>query len=195
MRILPSVVAAVLALGLAAPAAAATIDVSDGFTSNGGGPSLYEAVLDFTLPTGFTNAVLTITNLQVDDRGILFLNGVAIDEGGIFGPGDGQFDDGSGLVAHTFVRGNGARNVVVDTGFLTGLNSLRLIVNDTNAGIFGSLVNGPGGPSNTTSYFLVGEVTYDPPVAGIPEPSTWALMIAGFGLAGATLRSRRLLAA
>ena len=33
------------------------------------------------------------------------------------------------------------------------------------------------------------------PVGGIPEPSAWALMIGGFGLAGATLRHRRRLAA
>jgi hypothetical protein len=40
------------------------------------------------------------------------------------------------------------------------------------------------------------EVTYvDPSSPGpVPEPTTWALMIAGFGLAGAALRARRLAA-
>lgn len=33
------------------------------------------------------------------------------------------------------------------------------------------------------------------PVAWVPEPGTWALMIGGFGLAGASLRRRRALAA
>jgi len=32
-------------------------------------------------------------------------------------------------------------------------------------------------------------------VGGVPEPASWALMIAGFGLAGASLRRRRALAA
>lgn len=40
------------------------------------------------------------------------------------------------------------------------------------------------------------EVFFDAPaVGGIPEPSTWAVMILGFGAAGAALRSRRRLAA
>ncbi len=30
----------------------------------------------------------------------------------------------------------------------------------------------------------------DPPLGGVPEPATWALMLAGFGLAGAALRRR-----
>lgn len=33
--------------------------------------------------------------------------------------------------------------------------------------------------------------TTPPPTGGVPEPSAWALMIAGFGLAGASLRRRR----
>jgi len=46
-------------------------------------------------------------------------------------------------------------------------------------------------------YFLLDSVQGvsrpDPvdPGPGVPEPTTWALMIAGFGLAGATLRRRR----
>ena len=32
----------------------------------------------------------------------------------------------------------------------------------------------------------------DVPAAGVPEPAAWGLMIMGFGLAGATLRARRL---
>ncbi|MBL8556893.1 MAG: PEPxxWA-CTERM sorting domain-containing protein [Phenylobacterium sp.] len=31
----------------------------------------------------------------------------------------------------------------------------------------------------------------DPPVGGVPEPATWALMLVGFGAAGAGLRRRR----
>jgi len=39
----------------------------------------------------------------------------------------------------------------------------------------------------------IGEVAFR--TAGVPEPTTWALMIGGFGLAGAALRRRRTVAA
>ena len=38
---------------------------------------------------------------------------------------------------------------------------------------------------------FVSEITFDGKSSGVPEPATWAMMIAGFGLVGATLRRRR----
>jgi hypothetical protein len=35
------------------------------------------------------------------------------------------------------------------------------------------------------------QVAYDDIALSVPEPSTWAMLIAGFGLAGAALRRRR----
>ena len=40
----------------------------------------------------------------------------------------------------------------------------------------------PGGPTDPN---------VEPPVAAVPEPGTWALMLIGFGLCGAALRRRR----
>lgn len=40
--------------------------------------------------------------------------------------------------------------------------------------------------------FSVATIADTLPLAPVPEPSTWAMMIAGFGLAGAALRRRRL---
>jgi PEP-CTERM motif len=60
-------------------------------------------------------------------------------------------------------------------GFVSGINTLDFIVN-----------NG-GGPTA-----LRVEMSGDAKATGaVPEPGTWALMISGFGLAGAALRRRR----
>ncbi len=60
----------------------------------------------------------------------------------------------------------------------------------TSAFRFGAL---PTGLSFTSAsgVFLAG----DPAIVGVPEPASWALLIAGFGLVGATLRKRRTVAA
>ncbi|MDZ4321730.1 MAG: PEPxxWA-CTERM sorting domain-containing protein, partial [Phenylobacterium sp.] len=42
-----------------------------------------------------------------------------------------------------------------------------------------------------TSYLLLDNFRYDDGFAVVPEPSTWAFMITGFGLAGAGLRTDR----
>jgi probable HAF family extracellular repeat protein len=39
--------------------------------------------------------------------------------------------------------------------------------------------------------FLLDPITVTPPGSAIPEPATWAMLIAGFGLVGASLRRRR----
>lgn len=52
--------------------------------------------------------------------------------------------------------------------------------------------NDPQG--DPTHNFVIGGLNFGPVtvnVAAVPEPSTWALMISGFGLAGAALRRRR----
>ena len=56
---------------------------------------------------------------------------------------------------------------------------------------FNNLTGGPNG-----GMFLDNIAIFDPnDVGGVPEPGTWALMIAGVALAGATLRYRRRLVA
>jgi hypothetical protein len=185
---------AVFTIGLAAAvsataAPAATIDLSTSFTAVAGSPSFYIIENDFVLPVGFSNAVLTITELNLDDRGVVLLNGNIVDNAGIFGPGNGNLvlTLGGANNPFTYTRGNGARNVTVNSGFNVGANTFRLVLNDTNNGIFGDLL--PNGV-NISGGNIVANITFDVGPR-VPEPATWAMMIAGFGLAGAALRGRR----
>jgi hypothetical protein len=63
----------------------------------------------------------------------------------------------------------------------------------------GQAAVGPGPYSLTARYTIkaptLGQALSNISVAAVPEPSAWALMIMGFGAAGATLRRRRAVAA
>jgi hypothetical protein len=175
---------------IAAPAGAVTISLNKVFNPAAGSPSVYFVDNDFTLPVGFSNAVLTITNFYADDRGVVQLNGTIVDNAGIFGPGNGSLTlaPGGSNDPFTYTRGNGARNVVISTGFVAGLNSFRTLVNDTNNGIFGAPL--PGGV-NLSGTGIEASITFDVGPA-VPEPATWAMMLGGFGLLGAAARRRKM---
>ena len=49
------------------------------------------------------------------------------------------------------------------------------------------VIKGSGGPAASFG----GTVNFSPVAVGVPEPASWALMIVGFGSAGALLRRRR----
>ena len=63
----------------------------------------------------------------------------------------------------------------ITSGFLAGVNRLDFIVNN-------------GGGPTALRVEMHGSADLS---GGVPEPSTWALMIGGFGMAGAMLRRRR----
>jgi hypothetical protein len=98
----------------AAPAGAVTIDLTKSFTAAPGSPSVYFVENDFTLPSGFSNAALTITGFAIDDRGVVQLNGAIVDNAGIFGPGNGflTLTPGGSNDPFTYTAGNGARNTI-----------------------------------------------------------------------------------
>lgn len=71
----------------------------------------------------------------------------------------------------TFVTANGGTALSARDAFVAGLSANKAYVNVH------------------TTMFPGGEIRGQ--LAIVPEPQTWALMIVGFGLAGATLRRRR----
>jgi|GEM_PF-6367282 len=116
-------------------------------------------------------------------------------------PGAGFSANGSTTctAAYNFacIAGSGALSFVVGASTVT-LTDFRVLglgggtggedrVYHDNANGFTPPAHG-NGVNDTYGYFVL-TVTTD--VAPVPEPASWALMIAGFGLAGATLRSRR----
>ncbi|MEW5684706.1 MAG: PEPxxWA-CTERM sorting domain-containing protein [Pseudomonadota bacterium] len=101
-----------------------------------------------------------------------------------------SWTDGSALTYTNFHPGepnnaNGIENYVATNWYAANSpNSAFGTWNDTpNTGVaFGVPTPQP--------YRGVVEFTFDPRAAVVPEPATWALMIAGFGMAGGLLRRR-----
>lgn len=184
--------AAIAAICAAVPAAATTIDLSfSGDVSLSATPSVYTVANNFVLPAGISNAVLTITNLSIDDRGALFLNGNIIDSAGIATGGLTQtltYTFGGPNLPFTYAGYNGARNTVVTGGLLTGTNLFSVLVNDTSAGIAGAPL---AGTVYLSGYSVTASLRYDEAAAALPEPASWAMLVGGFGLVGGALRSRR----
>jgi len=128
-----------------------------------------------------------------------FGNPVTVDSGVEFG-----FEDGSNLDAADFTNHHltiydysfaGAapwvqKFTASTPGFFNGLTLLSSNFTGFNYSVAGDTLTltwvGTGDPGDFQADFSFGAV---------PEPATWALMIAGFGLAGVSLRRRRAVAA
>jgi hypothetical protein len=165
------------------PAKAATIPIDINFSSTDPLLDFYTLSADFTLPSGFTNPSLNITTFSVDDRAVLQLNGTNIASTGIFcnSPpcsGNMVLTSGGANNPFTFLNAQGS-SFTITSGFVTGLNLLRLIVNDTGAGIGGNL----NPSSQPTSATLTGSVTFDV-VSTVPLPGALPLFAAGLGALG-----------
>lgn len=173
------------AFAIAAPAAAVTVIIDQDAVLNE--TSFFQTSQIIELPTGFTNALINIASLTVDDAAVVSVNGVPIFGAGIFGPGAGNFfftAEGTSVPFTFAANGSGGS---FTAPFVVGSNNIEVFFNNNGAGINagnGPLTGGPGGIS------LIGTVSFDVPNGAIPEPQSWVLLIAGFGLVGAAMRRR-----
>jgi hypothetical protein len=131
------------------------------FTDNDG---YYYAQTKFNIPAGAVKVTLAIAGLYADDRAVVELNGKPIAATGINSPGVGNmtFSNGGPNDAYTFTTANSAKIDHVTTGFVTGENYLKVIVNNTGTGIVGTPVP-PLILLNGTSFGLSARVVYTIP--------------------------------
>lgn len=112
-----------------------------------------------------------------------------------FGVGfDGGFFDAVGSTGITaFARDGTLLGTVTNTG--TGIEFLGLVSTDPSQGIAGVFLDLTGSEPfgfaiDNVRFGVRGQVQ----LPGVPEPSTWAMMLMGFGGLGAVLRRRQRLA-
>ncbi|MBZ5723457.1 MAG: hypothetical protein LAP87_00530 [Acidobacteriia bacterium] len=151
------------------------------------------ANLTFTLPTGATAPSLNITGFRGDDRAVLELNGnptpiLNVGVSGSTGAGLMQFTDGGATTPFTFNASTFPATGTFTTGFVTGLNTLTIIVNNTSAGGIGA-ATGTLTPGDGTRTLLGGNFTFTP--AAVPEPATASFLILGLAPLAWVLRKQR----
>jgi hypothetical protein len=200
---------ALLGLSSGVPASATTIPLTDSYSALGL-PDFYIRTLTFNLPAGYTNASLNISTLQIDDRGVVELNGAIVASSGIltgnFQPqGQMILTAGGSPEPFTFQYDYFTTNfAAITTNFQTGLNTIQIIVNDTSGGLnfrngllsggyyfLNGIQQNYGAP---TSSLFEATVTFDldPRVAQAPLPAALPLFASGLGALGfATYRKRR----
>ncbi len=119
----------------------------------------------FTLPAGATHVVLHIYKLGVDDRVVVEINKhIVVGAGTNSGQGQMLFTDPGKLKNFDFCCVSGRQDIVYDrkkSFVIGGQNDLRLIVNNTNDGIYGNIT--PNGPTNVGMKAIV---TYIAPDGG-----------------------------
>ena len=123
--------------------------------------------LTFFLTGGVTSVGFSLDQAQRPDQ--ILINGsvVVSDLFALVGPGS-AFDSQYGV---RFVARNGYIRFDSDTE----ITSLQIL-------------------SNGGDGYMIDHFAFNGQSAGVPEPATWAMLIAGFGLAGVSLRRRRLIA-
>ncbi len=177
-RIAAGISAGAVALALASSAGA--VAVYDTITVYDPSSAVFSTITTTAAQQALNPAAITylggvgVDGGQFGNYGIVMASGIAIDIFGIASGGPDALDlaFAPGLTAQTYA----VQNVVIYTGLPIDMTKYLdpALQHEGYTAFF-----------TATGDFQI----------GVPEPATWALMIGGFGLAGATLRRRRTVAA
>jgi uncharacterized repeat protein (TIGR03803 family) len=139
-----------------------------------GADNIFSTLHTFAATQGGTNqAGSNQSPFLIDGRGTLF--------------GTNLVDEGNGSV-WSLTRAGVFSTLHSFTGGANGANPLGRLFADSSGTLYGTTQAG-GEEDRGTIFTIAG--AYDP----VPEPASWAMLIAGFGLTGAMMRRRRHIAA
>ena len=125
-----------------------------------------------------------------DTEGDIISGGLIIDAAGnLFGTTTSGGDNAVGTVFR--LDSGGILTTLASFDGVNGRNPYAGLVADAAGNLFGTTAS--GGTNNRGTIFRISDTGFV--AATVPEPSTWAMMIGGFGLVGASARRRRALAA
>lgn len=155
-----------------------SIDSSGTVTNNTSGAADFEISEKSTATLGFSNAYTGSGTLKPETDDVDF-DDLAVGATGIFNPGVADIDHTITLSGATLSQFLQDKNLGVTFNTVTKTTQ--------------SAVGGNADTSITTHGSGVVRVTYtyDAIEAPVPEPASWALMLGGFGMLGATMRRRK----
>lgn len=177
---------------ISAPAFAITVteDISQNHLYPGGN-GFNVTTQTVILPSDFTNASINIASVYANDAAVLQVNGTNIVGWGIFGPGNGKFafSESGPFVPFSYALGHGFSLLTVNQSysapFVAGANIIKVFHNDNGAGIGGTFFSVANGELQFNA-----NLTYSTSAAAVPEPGTWALLLAGCSVVGTMARRR-----
>jgi PEP-CTERM motif len=162
--------------------------------SDQGGPGAYALAQSFFIPVGTTSAVLTFQMFANNSTGVTIIDPIGLDYTGpsnqharvdILTAGANVFSTNpADVVAGLYLGADGTgANPYVSYSF----NLLSLGLSD------GTGYQIRFGEVDNQGFFQQGvdNVSIDAIAGAVPEPSTWAMMIAGFGMIGFAARRRQ----